>query len=98
MYTTKVYKALGGNELIVDAGGKITMKPGSSLDFDGEITQSITFDDDYFEINDGEVTLKAEVAALLTLVAGIPDTDPADDGVTIWNDGGVLKVSGASGG
>jgi hypothetical protein len=98
MYTTKVYKALGGNELVVDSGGKITMKPGSTLDIEGEIVQSITFDEDYFTINDGEVTLKTEIAALLTIVAGIPDTDPADDGVSIWNDGGVLKVSGASAG
>lgn len=29
--------------------------------------------------------------------AAIPTVDPADDGVTIWNDEGVLKVSGASG-
>lgn len=36
-----------------------------------------------------------EVAALL---AAIPTVDPADDGETIWNDNGVLKVSGASGG
>lgn len=97
MYATKVYKALGGNELVVDSGGKITMKPGSTLDIEGEITQSITFDEDYFTINDGEVTLKAEVAALLTIVDNIPTTDPADDGASIWNDGGVLKVSGASG-
>lgn len=97
-YATKVYKAIGGNELVVDSGGKITMKPGSTLDIEGEITQSVTFDADYFEVNDGEVTLKADVAALLTIVSDIPTVDPADDGVTIWNDGGVLKVSGASGG
>lgn len=36
-----------------------------------------------------------EVAAAL---AAIPTVDPADDGETIWNDNGVLKVSGASGG
>ena len=98
MYTTKVYKALGGNELVVESGGKITMKPGSTLDIEGEITQSITFDEDYFEINDGEVTLKASVVALLTIVDNIPTVDPADDGVSIWLDGTTLKVSGASGG
>lgn len=98
MYATKVYKALGGNELIVDAGGRVTMKPGSTLDIDGDIVQSITFDADYFTNNNGEITLKPEVAALLTLVENIPTVDPADDGVTIWNDGGVLRVSGTSGG
>ena len=97
-YATKVYKAIGGNEIVVDSGGKITMKPGSTLDIEGEITQSVTFDADYFTVSDGEVTLKSEVAALLTIVSSIPTVDPADDGVTIWNDGGVLKVSGASGG
>ncbi len=91
-YTTKVYRALGGNELVVDDGGKITMKPGSTLDIEGEITQSITFDTDYFAINDGEVTLKSEVAALLTIVDDIPTADPEVSG-QVWNDGGVLKVS-----
>jgi len=32
------------------------------------------------------------------LLDAIPTTDPADDGVTVWNDGGTLKTSGASGG
>lgn len=32
------------------------------------------------------------------ILAAIPTTDPADDGETIWNDEGVLKVSGPSGG
>lgn len=35
--------------------------------------------------------------AALDVVNAIPTTDPADDGVTIWSDEGVLKVSGASG-
>lgn len=96
MYTTKVYKALGGNELVVDSGGKITMKPGSTLDIEGEITQSITFDEDYFEIDDGEVTLKAEVVALLDLVQGIPTADPEVAG-QVWNDAGTLKVSEGAG-
>jgi hypothetical protein len=30
------------------------------------------------------------------MLDAIPATDPADDGVTIWNDEGVLKTSGAS--
>jgi hypothetical protein len=30
------------------------------------------------------------------MLDAIPTTDPADDGVTIWNDEGVLKTSGAS--
>lgn len=34
--------------------------------------------------------------AAVALVEAIPTVDPEDDGVTIWNDGGVLKVSGPS--
>lgn len=33
-----------------------------------------------------------ELAGLLPLLADIPTTDP-EDGETIWNDGGVLKVA-----
>lgn len=91
-YTTKVYKALGGNELVVDDGGKITMKPGSTLENAGDFFTSVTFDTDYFTVSDGEVTLKAEIAALLTIVDNIPTTDPEVVG-QVWNDSGVLKVS-----
>lgn len=38
-----------------------------------------------------------QVATIDPTYAAIPTEDPADDGVTIWNDAGVLKVSGASG-
>ena len=31
-----------------------------------------------------------------TLLDNIPETDPADDGVSVWNDSGALKTSGAS--
>lgn len=92
MYATKVYKALGGNELIVDAGGKITMKPGSTLENEGGFFTSVTFDMNYFTVSDGEVTIKSEVAALLTIVENIPSADPAVSG-QVWNDGGVLKAS-----
>lgn len=122
-YATKVYKALGGDELVVESGGKVTLKAGSTLENTGDFFTSVTFDDtqftvtegevalasgvaaklvtfdaEYFTVSEGEVTLKSEVAALLTIVDNIPTVDPADDGVTIWNDNGVLKVSGASGG
>lgn len=52
----------------------------------------------------GDVTvLIAEAAAVLSpadkaILDAIPTTDPADDGVTVWSDNGVLKTSGASGG
>lgn len=42
--------------------------------------------------------IDADTVPLLQILADIPTTDPADDGETIWSDGGVLKVSGASGG
>lgn len=92
MYSTKVYKALGGNELVVDAGGKVTLKPGSTLENAGDFFTSVTFDSGYFTVSDGEVTLKTEVATLLTIIDNIPTADPEVTG-QVWNDGGVLKVS-----
>lgn len=92
MYTTKVYKAQGGDQIVVDDGGKITLLPGSTLENGGDFFTSVTFDSDYFEVNDGEVTLKAEVASQLTVVANIPTSDPQSAG-QVWNDGGILKVS-----
>jgi len=92
MYATKVYRAVGGNELVVENGGKITLKPGSTLENAGDFFTSVTFDADYFAVSDGEVTLKVEVAALLTIIENIPTADPEVSG-QVWNDGGVLKVS-----
>ena len=43
-------------------------------------------------------TLEKKLAALeevAALIAAIPTTDPGDS-VTIWNDGGVLKVAGTA--
>jgi len=43
----------------------------------------------------GEIKIgNEELTALVTLIAAIPDEDQ-EDSVTIWNDDGVLKVSGA---
>ena len=42
--------------------------------------------------------LEVDGKELAAALAAIPTVDPADDGETIWNDNGVLKVSGASGG
>lgn len=92
MYSTKVYRAVGGDELVVESGGKVTLKPGSTLENAGDFFTSVTFDEDYFTVSDGEVTLKAEVVALLTLVDNIPTADPEVAG-QLWNDNGVLKVS-----
>lgn len=50
----------------------------------------------------GQVTVAIAVAETLPTVGqkamldNISTTDPADDGVTIWADEGVLKVSGPS--
>jgi hypothetical protein len=92
MYSTKVYRAIGGDELVVESGGKVTLKAGSTLENAGDFFTSVTFDSDYFTVSDGEVTLKAEVAALLTIVDNIPTADPEVTG-QVWNDSGVLKVS-----
>lgn len=91
-YTTKVYRAQGGDEIVVESGGKITLKSGATLENAGDFFTSVTFDSDYFTVSDGEVTLKAEVAALLTIVDNIPTSDPSVTG-QVWNDGGVLKAS-----
>lgn len=91
-YVTKVYRAVGGDEIVVESGGKITMKSGATLVNAGDFFTSVTFDADYFTVSEGEVTLKADVVALLDVVDGIPTADPEVDG-QIWNDGGVLKVS-----
>lgn len=96
-YNTKVFFEQGGEELVVDDGGKITVRLGGSIDIDGEgELVAVEFDEDFFEVNKGEVTLKESVAALLEIIADIPTADPEDDGETIWNDKGVLKVSGPS--
>ena len=92
----KVYRAERGSKLVVASGGSIEVQAGGEIDMEGEILQSVEFDTDYFTVTEGVVTLKAEVAALIEFVADIPTADPEDDGVTIWNDNGVLKVSGAS--
>lgn len=57
---TKVYFKQGGDELVVSAGGKITVETGGQV---------------------AGVDLSA-----------IPTADP-EDGATIWNDAGVLKVA-----
>lgn len=78
-YNTKVYHAQGGDELVVDDGGKITIKPGGQIDMEGDLSEVVSFDEDYFEVNDGEVTLGAAVAKG-TAVANIPavPTDLSD--------------------
>ncbi|SCW80602.1 hypothetical protein SAMN02927924_03031 [Sphingobium faniae] len=63
-YNTRVYFRQGGDELVVAAGGRITVETGGTI---------------------GGISL-----------AAIPTTDP-QDGVTIWNDAGVLKVASAGG-
>jgi len=61
---TKVYRKPGGDELVVAAGGKITVEAGGTI---------------------------AGID-----IASIP-TEDQEDGVTVWNDGGILKVSTAGG-
>jgi hypothetical protein len=91
-YEPKIYKVDGGNELVVDSGGKITLKAGSSLVNSGDFFTSVTFDSDYFTVSNDEVTLKSSVEALLDVIAGIPTTDPEADG-EVWLSGGKLVVS-----
>lgn len=92
MYSTKVYRAVGGDEIVVESGGKITLKSGATLENAGDFFTSVTFDSDYFTVSDGEVTIKTEVAALLTIIDNVPTADPEVSG-QVRNDGGVLKVS-----
>lgn len=91
-----VYFQQGTGNLIVPSGKKFVVETGGTVEAEGDVFVAVEFDEDYFTVSEGTVTLKAEVAALLDIVDDIPTTDPADDGVTIWNDNGVLKVSGPS--
>lgn len=91
-YVTKVYRAVGGDEIVVEDGGKITLKSGATLENTGDFFTSVTFDGDYFAVSDGEVTIKSEVAALLTIIDNIPTVDPEVSG-QVWSDSGVLKAS-----
>ncbi len=57
-----------------------------------------------FEVQGDVAVVIAEASTLdnvpstaqAAMLDAIPETDPADDGVTVWNDEGVLKTSGAS--
>lgn len=91
-YVTKVYRAVGGDEIVVESGGKITLKSGATLVNAGDFFTSVTYDSDYFTVSEGEVTLNTAAAALLNIIDNIPTADPEVDG-QVWNDGGVLKVS-----
>jgi hypothetical protein len=93
---TKIGFEQGGDVLFVKSGGKIRVEAGATLETPEGAFASVTFDSTYFEVNDGEVTLNAETAALLALIDGIPDTDPETLG-EVWNDGGTLKVSAGPG-
>lgn len=83
MYSTKVYKAVGGDEIVVESGGKITLKAGSTLENAGDFFTSVTFDTEHFAESDGEISLATAVTDVLdtaahgTPVANIPvvDTD-----------------------
>lgn len=92
-YQPKVYKKAGGDELVVASGGKITVEAGGSIENDGDTYVVTEPDDEYLEVNGSDkLTLTAEVIALLDLLADLPTSDQ-EDGVTIYNDNGVLKVS-----
>lgn len=86
----KVYRADRGRKLVVANGGAIEVQVGGEIDMEGEIVQSVEFDTDYFEVDDGTVTLKAEVAALLAIVAGIPTADPEQDWEVYLSEGKLV--------
>lgn len=92
-----VYHEQGTGNLIVPDGKKIVVETGGAIEAEGDVYVAATFDADYFEVNDGEVTLKADVAALLEIIAGIPTSDPENEG-EVWLDGTTLKVSEGGGG
>jgi hypothetical protein len=89
---TKVYFEQGGDELVVAAGGKITVETDGTIETPEGVFVAVTFDADYFDVADGVVTLNAETVALLELVAAIPTVDPEVAG-QVWNDNGTLVVS-----
>lgn len=91
-YSGGVYFEQGTGNVVVPSGKKITVATGGTIEANGDAFVAVEFDSDYFTVSNGEVTLKAEIVALLELIAGIP-TEDEEDGETIWNDNGVLKVS-----
>jgi hypothetical protein len=75
---------------IIAAGGSHAFGPyGLPRKFraTGQVTAVITESD--FSVNVPSAAQKA-------LLDNIPTVDPADDGVSVWNDEGALKTSGAS--
>ncbi len=89
-HNTKVYHKQGGDELVVADGGKITVETGGTIETPEGVFVAVEFDEDYFEINDGVVTLKAEIAALLDIVAAIPDADPEVDHEVYLSEGKLV--------
>ena len=64
-YNAKVYRKQGGDELIVEDGGKITVESGGALTLDGS---PVTADQ-----------LTTGIALVGTMVAGVATADHADD-------------------
>lgn len=88
----------GGDELVVASGGKITVESGGAIEPDGEAYIVTGPDEATIDLDaEDKLTLHADVVALLDLLEDLPTTDQ-EDGVSIWNDAGVLKVSTAGGG
>lgn len=97
---------VGGVEITPDAGAilppdDVTLEEGTDVIQvkAGGIDSTQLADDAVITVKilDENVTdakLTAATQALLALIDAIPAVD-AEDGETIWNDGGVLKVSSA---
>lgn len=101
-YNAKVYRKQGGDDLVVSSGGRVLVESGGSIEVEGT-TYVVTEPDDttlevaadVLQVKDAGIDLAklaSEVTDLLALLSAIPTAD-AEDGETIWNDGGVLKVS-----
>ena len=68
-YNVKVYRKQSGDELVVADGGKITVEPGGSIDYDGDIFVPV---DTQAPIAD--VDLIAEETYTADQLQGIADT------------------------
>jgi hypothetical protein len=96
-----------GQELLTfdPIGEEVVIPTGSGLTVDGDsyvvtapdgVTIEVNGDDELAVVEGGIglAHLASAVTDLLDLVAAIPTADQ-EDGETVWNDGGVLKVSSA---
>lgn len=64
-----------GGELVIDDGGTLTIAVGGTIDNEGDALAAVDFDEDYFVVESGEVTLGDAVAkgTAVANIAAVPE-------------------------